>query len=132
MYISIFISIFIFWIVIEKIVINKLNIKKKKFLFQHVNKIHTWLEALLFILTLSMMFVNEYYFFIGITAIFCFRIVIEWKFEKESKTYILSILNASICLLLLIMFKLFFVEKIILTIVISHYTSSIQNVKQLI
>ncbi|WP_408626403.1 DUF4181 domain-containing protein [Alkaliphilus metalliredigens] len=40
--------------------------------------------------------------------IFAFRAFMEWKFERESKTYILNILNFAGASLLLIILLLFF------------------------
>jgi uncharacterized membrane protein len=98
----------VYYAVIEKIIINKLNIKKKKGLFKHFNKIHKWLEVLLIIGILAMIFVDAYYCLIGLNVLFAFRSFMEWKFEKETKAYIPNILNTSVCLLLLIILKLFF------------------------
>lgn len=97
----------IFWALIEKIIINKFNIRKKKGRYKHVNEIHKWLEVLLIIGILLMFFVDSYYSLVGLTVLLSFRAFMEWKFEKELKTYILNILNSSVCVLFLIILKLF-------------------------
>ncbi|MBU5677679.1 DUF4181 domain-containing protein [Alkaliphilus sp. MSJ-5] len=97
----------IFWTVIEKIIINKFNIKKKEWRYKHVNEIHKWLEVLLIIGILLMFFVDAYYSLVGLTVLLGFSAFMEWKFEKESKTYILNILNGSVCILFLIILKPF-------------------------
>lgn len=98
----------IFLVVIETIIINKFHIKRKKGLFNHFNEAHKWLEVLLTIGILLMFFINEYYSLIGLTILFSFRAFMEWKFEKESKAYILNILYSSVCILFLIILKPFF------------------------
>jgi uncharacterized membrane protein len=106
--IFLYIFLIVYYAVIEKIIINKFNIKKKKGLFKHFNEIHKWVEVLLIIGTLAMVFVDAYYCLIGLTVLLAFRSFMEWKFEKESKAYILNALNTGVCLLLLIILKLFF------------------------
>lgn len=109
----IFVTAFvIFLMVIEKFLIKKFDIKKKKGLYKHVNKVHIWLEIVLAIALITIaFFISEfksYYLPIFLIALYSFRAFIEWKFEKESKVYILSMLSASAFLLLLIIFKLLF------------------------
>ncbi|KUO51935.1 MAG: hypothetical protein APF76_06775 [Desulfitibacter sp. BRH_c19] len=110
------IAFLILVIVAEKIIINKFNIKKKKGLYKHVNKVHKWSEVVIIIALITMTFfsksseLRQYYLPIFFTVLFGFRAFIEWKFEKESKVYILSILNGSTVLLLLIILKLFFLK----------------------
>jgi len=100
------------FIVIEKFLIKKFDIKKKKGLYKHVNKVHIWLEVVLAIALITIaFFISEfksYYVPIFLIVLYSFRAFIEWKFDKESKVYILSILSASAFLLLLILFKLLF------------------------
>ncbi len=91
--------------VVERVIKNKLSIKKEKGLFKHFNKIHKWLEVLLIIGVLAVFFINAYYPLIVLTVLFAFRAFMEWKFEKESKAYILNILNASVVLFVLIALK---------------------------
>jgi len=98
---------------IEKIIINKFNIIKKKGLYKHINKVHQWSEGLLVIGIFLMVFSNSYelrlyYTLIGLTVLLGFRGFMEWKFEKESKTFLLNILSSIATLLLLIILKLFF------------------------
>ena len=90
-------------IVLEKIIIKKFNIQKKKGLYRHVNEVHKWSEVALIITLITMCFLNselrQYYFPIFTTVLFGFRAFIEWKLEKESRVYILSILSGSTVLL---------------------------------
>ncbi len=106
------IAYLIFIIALEKIVIKKFNIKKKKGLYKPVNKVHKWSEIIFIIVILTIIFfVNElqhYFFPIFSTILFSFRAFMEWKFEKESKVFILSILSGSSALLVWIILVLFF------------------------
>lgn len=106
------IIIFIFFIFLEKIIINKFNIKKKKGLYKPVNKVHKWSEVALITVLISISFfiieLRQYFIPIFLPVVFGFRAFMEWKFEKESKGYILSILDGSVFLLIWIILNLFF------------------------
>lgn len=95
----------IFLTLIEKVIINKFNIRKKKGLFKHFNKFHKWAEILLITGIILVLFIDAFYSFVLLILLLSFRAFMEWKFEKESKTYILNILNSGEFLLLLIIIK---------------------------
>jgi len=105
------IAFIISMIVLEKIMINKFNIQKKKGLYKYVNEFHKWSEAALIIALIIIIFSNielrRYFFPIFLVVLFGFRAFIEWKFEKESKVYILSILSGSAALSVWIILDLF-------------------------
>lgn len=105
------IAFIISMIVLEKIMINKFNIQKKKGLYKHVNEFHKWSEVALIIALIIIIFSNielrRYFFPIFLVVLFGFRAFIEWKFEKESKVYILSILSGSAALSVWIILDLF-------------------------
>ena len=104
LYIFLF-AFLIFWSVIKNMLVNKLNIKKQKGIYKHLNKIHKWVEIILIIAIILMLFINAYYSLIGLTVLLGFRTFMEWKFEKESKTYILGIVDTIVVLLVLMYLK---------------------------
>ncbi|MBD1383622.1 DUF4181 domain-containing protein [Metabacillus arenae] len=109
--------ILLVFVVIHIIMKNILNIKKKNG-YTHVNKIHKRLEQVLIVLALVLLFLIgfvfnyrlEPHYFVGIISIlFAFRAFMEWKFEKVSRQYILSILATSALLVIFIGIELFFI-----------------------
>ena len=100
LYIFLF-AFLIFWTVIKNMLINKYNIKKQKGIYKHLNKVHKWVEVVLIIAIILMSFINAYYSLIGLNVLLGFRAFMEWKFEKESKTYILGIVDTIVVLLVL-------------------------------
>ncbi|MBU5677755.1 DUF4181 domain-containing protein [Alkaliphilus sp. MSJ-5] len=109
MRLSIFLPAYIVLIaLIEKILKNKLDIRDPKGLFNHFNKLHKWLEVLLIAGIILSLFINALYTFILFILLFAFRALMEWKFDKDSKLYILNVLYSGEFLLLLIILLLFF------------------------
>ncbi|PKJ54118.1 DUF4181 domain-containing protein [Bacillus sp. SN10] len=88
---------------LEQFLRRKLNMEKRGFFgYKHVNGLHVTLEIVLFIIYFvsSMIYVNSdenakigYAFFIFFTMLWTLRAWMEWKFDRESKEYILSIIG---------------------------------------
>ncbi|WP_246945374.1 DUF4181 domain-containing protein [Bacillus pinisoli] len=92
--------------VAERVLRNKLNIKKREgeFLYKHTNRIHFWGEGFIVFLSLIILFLiafildnvmlQPYYFLACAIVIQVFRSIMEWKYRKESKQYIISIVTS--------------------------------------
>ncbi|MDP7989181.1 DUF4181 domain-containing protein [Bacillus sp. MHSD_36] len=116
-----------FWIVIfvfciagyffDKYLRKKLDMPKSRFLgYKHVNSLHVKLEVGLFIIYLITSFIYIYKFenanigyailiYLGVTWIL--RSWMEWKYDRESKEYIFSIIGlVSFMVMFLILFYL--------------------------
>ncbi|KMP36750.1 DUF4181 domain-containing protein [Bacillus albus] len=116
-----------FWIVIfvfciagyffDKYLRKKLNMPKSRFWgYKHVNSLHVKLEVGLFIIYLITSFIYIYKFenanigyaimtYLGVTWIL--RSWMEWKYDRESKEYIFSIIGlVSFMVMFLILFYL--------------------------
>ncbi|HDX9639590.1 TPA: DUF4181 domain-containing protein [Bacillus mobilis] len=85
---------------LEQFLRRKLNLEKRGFFgYKHVNSLHVKLEIVLFIIYFvsSMIYINSdenanigYAFFIFFAMLWTLRAWMEWKFDRESKEYILS------------------------------------------
>ncbi|MDA1966387.1 DUF4181 domain-containing protein [Bacillus cereus] len=85
---------------LEQFLRRKLNMEKRGFFgYKHVNGLHVKLEIGLFIIYFVsiMIYVNSdenanigYAFFIFFATLWTLRAWMEWKFDRESKEYILS------------------------------------------
>lgn len=93
------------------------HLENQNFLFTHVNKIHKWIEILLVILSLVVLYLigfvyvnplKPHYFFMALAVLYSFRAFMEWKFEKVLKLYIISMLSSSGFLVIFIGIELFF------------------------
>ncbi|SCY55600.1 DUF4181 domain-containing protein [Alkaliphilus peptidifermentans] len=108
-------ALLIFLTVIEKPIIKKFDIKNQKGFYKPVNKIHQWSEITLIISLIIIIYfismLRQYFLPIFSTVVFGFRAFMEWKYEKNSKTYILSILNGSRFLVLIILINMFLRSK---------------------
>ncbi|MFE8699573.1 DUF4181 domain-containing protein [Cytobacillus sp. FJAT-54145] len=94
-------AVFVISYVIEKLLIKRFNIKRRtKFIYKHVNKLHKRIEITAIILFfVSGFFVIDSYptvypywipgFFILTYSI---RSYMEWKFQRETREFILSIM----------------------------------------
>ncbi|PER81868.1 DUF4181 domain-containing protein [Bacillus cereus] len=114
-----------FWILIvafciagyffDKLLRKKLNMPKSVFEgYKHVNSLHVKLEIVLFIIYLIASFIYIYKFenanigyaimtYLGVTWIL--RSWMEWKYDRESKEYIFSIIGlVSFIVMFLILF----------------------------
>jgi len=123
--IILFFAFMIFLVVIDKPILNKLNVERKrryghvnkfhlwseerKRRYVHVNKFHLWSEVLLFVLLTTIVYfsgLRQYFLHILLSVLFSYRAFMEWKFAKESKAYIISILDGSRILLFVIVLTL--------------------------
>lgn len=106
-FISFSIVFLILFIVIERVVRKRANIEVKGFFYKHINRQHKWGEILIILLNILIYFplifysdmIEGYYMIIGIIVLYGFRAFMEWKYEKETKRYIISVMT-SICLLI--------------------------------
>ncbi len=90
---------------------RKFNIKTSGFFYIHSNKIHKYGETFLLILILivggialfrySVPIEPPYWYTIPFMLICIFRAFMEWKFDKDAKKYILSLLEFMFLLILL-------------------------------
>lgn len=106
--IILFFAFMIFLVVIDKPILNKLNVERKR-RYVHVNKFHLWSEVLLFVLLTTIVYfsgLRQYFLHILLSVLFSYRAFMEWKFAKESKAYIISILDGSRILLFVIVLTL--------------------------
>ncbi|KAB2459877.1 DUF4181 domain-containing protein [Bacillus sp. CH126_4D] len=88
---------------LEQFLRRKLNMEKRGFFgYKHVNSLHVKLEIGLFIIYFvsSIIYVNSdenanigYAFFIFFATLWMLRAWMEWKYDRESKEYILSIIG---------------------------------------
>lgn len=89
--------------IFEQFLRRKLNMEKKGFFgYKHVNSLHVKLEIGLFIIYFvsSMIYLNSdenanigYAFFIFFATLWMLRAWMEWKYDRESKEYILSVIG---------------------------------------
>lgn len=84
-------------IIAEQMLIDKFNIKRENKFYKHVNKIHLWGEILIFIAIIAIFYFNssikKCFIPVLLTAVFGFRAFMEWKYDKDSKSYIMSIFS---------------------------------------
>ncbi|WP_321141618.1 DUF4181 domain-containing protein [Bacillus gaemokensis] len=92
---------------LENLLRKKLHIpRKNSFIYKPVNDLHKWGEISIFtiylitsfILIVKFDYINiGYLIFAFLVVLNVFRTVMEWKYDKESKEYVISFLGA-ICL----------------------------------
>ncbi|MDM5188681.1 DUF4181 domain-containing protein [Bacillus sp. DX4.1] len=85
----------------EKLVRKKLNIPRQNgFIYEHVNHVHKWGERIILLTYLVVSFIcifsfndiNLAYLIWSYFFVLClFRAWMEWKYERESKEYFISI-----------------------------------------
>jgi Domain of unknown function (DUF4181) len=107
-----FILIFIAWLatvlVTEKTLRRKYSIPKRTISrYKHVNTFHKWGEILIItvfiICGIEVAFNDDvypglrYFYPFSITFVWIFRTFMEWKFDRESKEYIIS-LSGLVCM----------------------------------
>ncbi|MGN4422632.1 DUF4181 domain-containing protein [Bacillus cereus group sp. MYBK30-1] len=88
---------------LEKFLRKKLNMPERKFwIYKHVNSLHVKLEIGLFIIYLIASFIYlykvenynmGYAMFTYFGTLWILRAWMEWKYDRESKEYILSIIG---------------------------------------
>lgn len=89
----------------ERFLRKKFKIEERKdIIYQGVNKFQRWVEgSLLIIFLISLWFFNDYIFlsFISYFVLLnLFRTLMEWRYERESKQYILTLLSIILYLLI--------------------------------
>ncbi|MBO9130810.1 DUF4181 domain-containing protein [Bacillus sp. 165] len=105
----IFVGVIVFGYLLERLMRKKLNIPKKGYIYQPVNNIQKWGERVLLIVYMGLLVsgINVKYiipaFFI---TFYIFRTWMEWKYDRESKEYVISIM-AFIFLLLVLLVLMF-------------------------
>ncbi|EJQ51369.1 Uncharacterized protein BWINRASL_02596 [Bacillus mycoides] len=103
---------------LEKLLRKKLNMPKRGFWgYKHVNSLHVKLEIGLFIIYLITSFIYlttfensnaGYAFFTFFVTLWVLRAWMEWKYDRESKEYILSII-ALVVIVLMVSILFYFV-----------------------
>jgi len=103
------IIIVVLFFLLENLLRKKLKIiRKNGFIYRPVNSFHKWGERIIIILYLVSGFVciytSEYIKVVYILFVFSgmqqlFRAYMEWKFDKESKEYVISLLGV-FCLMI--------------------------------
>lgn len=107
-YLAVYIIILI---IAEQMVIDRFNIKKRnKWFYSPVNRVHLWGEIAIIIPMVAIFYFNRsirlYFVPVFLTMLFGFRAFMEWKYDKASKTYILSLFTLIVVLMTFFMLKL--------------------------
>ncbi|QKY71443.1 DUF4181 domain-containing protein [Lentibacillus sp. CBA3610] len=91
---------------INRNLIAKFNIEKSDLGTKYVNKLHKYGEKILYWTSFIVMtiVINEFLhlgilIFVGMTAVFAFRTIMKWIYQKESKTYLLSAITCVLSIL---------------------------------
>ncbi len=112
-----FIIVSLLFLVVRRSVQKYLGIETKNLVYISVNKLQRRLELALVGLVLGGLFVWAFffsnpispYFFIGaLSPLFAFRALMEWRFDKDSKRYYISILDSGMYLIIFIGLEGFF------------------------
>lgn len=106
-FIILIVIISVSFFLLEKLLRKKLHIpNKNRFIYKPVNAIHKWGEIIItiiyliasFVLIATMNYINlGYFMFVFFIVLHMFRTFMEWKFDKESKEYVISFIGV-ICL----------------------------------
>lgn len=88
-----FLIVYVIGLVIaEQMIIDKFKINKNK---RFANKVHLWGEVALAIVVIAIFYfysnIRNYFVPIFFTILSGFRAFMEWKYDKDSKSYILSL-----------------------------------------
>lgn len=91
---------------------EKFNIPKSKDFWQKpVNNVHKWLSRLLFLAFIGFVIllshqlkidIGSFYVFYLLLAMEILRAIMEWKYEKQTKRYLLSISSSIVWVLILL------------------------------
>lgn len=92
-YFFLFLIVYVIGLVIaEQMIIDKFKINKNK---RFANKVHLWGEVALAIVVIAIFYfysnIRNYFVPIFFTILSGFRAFMEWKYDKDSKSYILSL-----------------------------------------
>lgn len=106
---SVVVVIIVILFLLENVLRKKLHItRKNSFIYKPVNDIHKWGEISIFtiylitsfILIVNFDYINMgYLIFIFLVVLHIFRTFMEWKYDKESKEYVISFIGF-ICLMI--------------------------------
>ncbi len=119
-----FIFLFIAWIlsmIIDKLLREKFNIPKMKGMYKTVNSLHKWIERLIVAVFLLgagfLIFINDpnqnpdtflIWLLIYFCTLFSVRSWMEWKYQRETNQYIISIYNLVFVLIIIVTSFIFF------------------------
>lgn len=107
----------IFLVVLENVVRKKLNIPKQTgWNSKYINKSHKWgTRAIIIsyiIVTMICSFLNPIYIsnlpILFLITLYCFQSYMEWKFDKESREYVISLGTVPTLIITGIILNLFF------------------------
>ncbi|MHC2833999.1 uncharacterized protein DUF4181 [Bacillus sp. F9_6S_D1_P_5] len=107
----------IFLVVLEKVVRKKLNIPKQTdWNSKYVNNAHKWgIRALIIsyiIVTMICATLNPIYIsnlpILFLITLYCFQSYMDWKYDKESREYVISLGTVPLLIITGIMLNLFF------------------------
>ena len=101
--------IIILGVFLEKYLIKKYDIEKNKGFFNYVNKNHMWGEYILLAIGIVLIAVfaergrmRSDSILILIIIVHLFRIVIQWRYDREKSEYILTAMSIAIFSMLLV------------------------------
>lgn len=95
------------------LLMKHLDLDTSKSVYKHKTKTHLLIEIILTILLLGTLYIwfvvllhpFEFYYFIGgLSGLFAIRSLLEWWFDKKSKSFLLSVIDCIFCLILLFYF----------------------------
>jgi hypothetical protein len=94
----------IIWAVVSRKIRDKLNIEKRTGLYRHINRYQLSGEVYIFIIMFLFLFfigpLQPHYIFLGlIIPLGSYRTFMEWKYDKASKQFVLSLFNTAIFLI---------------------------------
>ena len=103
--------VFILYLVIRKTLTKKLTIDNNGWIYKPINRLHRRAEIVAFALMLLILYRASFilnhpwqvYLFGGMSVLYAFRAYMEWKFERKSKRYILSIIDSSAYIIIFIL-----------------------------
>ena len=103
---TILIAILLLDQIINRKLITKLNIEESELDKKYVNKLHKYVEIILYWTSFSVMIIAITEFphlriliFVGMAAVLAFRTIMKWMFTRESKTYLLSAITCVLFIL---------------------------------
>jgi hypothetical protein len=111
---TLFVFIVLFAFFIDKTIRKRFDIPKQKGLYKQVNAVHKWGEIILLIIYLLYIFlyiaflnqpIQPQLIFVFLILLYIFRSFMEWKYEKASKRYILSISTVILIAIVLLLIE---------------------------
>ncbi len=106
-------------LVSDRFLTKKFNIKKEKGFYTHVNDSHKWGEVSIIVATFVLLFIFNFvlditgslkpgHYILAFIPAFIFRIFMEYRYERDSKRYLRSILSVIIFFILFVGIELLF------------------------